>query len=405
MTVFHYTALDRAGQRIAGEMDGQSREAVIRQLSEAGHFPIDVAAPGKGAPGAARSLLDIGRSASAAEITQFTRQLAMLLNAGLSLPRAVGLIEEEAGGRRLKKLARQIHADISGGKSLAEALEARERQFPPVVVSMVRAAEASGTLPEVLDRVAETREREQKMRAKLMSALLYPSFLLVTAIVSLIVIMLFVVPRFKAMLTDTGMRLPAAAANVIAVSDWLNDYWAALAVGLAGVVLAMLLLRRRPAVRRFLDRAVLRLPLVGGLVRMDLTVRFCRTLGSLIGNGIAVPAALTLTRDVMGNGVAAGAVAAMSRELRKGSDLARLMNETRLFPPIVIAIMRVGEETGGLAKSALYLADMFEQRLEVATQRLVTILEPVIIVAVSGAVAAIIISIMSAVISVYDLTL
>jgi general secretion pathway protein F len=207
------------------------------------------------------------------------------------------------------------------------------------------------------------------------------------------------------MLSDAGMRLPASTAAIIAVSDWLNDHLSALAAGLAAVALAVPLLHRRPAMRRFLDRAALRLPLVGSLVRMDLTVRFCRTLGSLIGNGIAVPTALNLTRDVMGNGEAAGAIDAMSRELRKGSDLARLMGESRLFPPIVIAIMRVGEETGGLAKSALYLADMFEQKLEVALQRLVTILEPVIIVAVSGAVAAIIISIMSAVISVYDLTL
>jgi general secretion pathway protein F len=404
MPVFHYTALDRAGQRIAGEMQGPSRESVIRQLSEAGHFPIDVAV-GTDAAAARGSLLDFGRSASAREITQFTRQLAMLLKAGLSLPRAVGLIEGETSGRRLKVLARNIHADIAGGKSLAEALEGRGRQFPPVLVSMVRAGEASGTLPEVLDRIADTREREQKMRARLVSALLYPSFLVLTAVVSLLVIMLFVVPRFKAMLSDTGMRLPASTAGIIAASDWLSDHWSSLAAGLAAVAIVVPLLHRRPAVRRFLDRAVLRLPLVGGLVRMDLTVRFCRTLGSLIGNGIAVPAALNLTRDVMGNGEAAGAVAAMSRELRKGSDLARLMAESRLFPPMVIAIMRVGEETGGLAKSALYLADMFEQKLEVATQRLVTILEPVIIVAVSGAVAAIIISIMSAVISVYDLTL
>jgi general secretion pathway protein F len=405
MPVFHYTALDRGGQRIAGEMQGPSREVVLRQLSDAGHFPIDVVAEGAGASAPARSLLASWRAASTEEITQFARQLAMLVNAGLSLPRAVGLIEGEAGGRSLKRVARLIHADISGGKSLAEALEARSGQFPPVFVSMVRAAEASGTLPEALERIAETREREQRMRAKLISALLYPSFLVVTAIASLLIIMLFVVPRFKAMLTDTGMRLPPSAANIIAVSDWLNAHWATVAAVLGLAAVAVLVLRRRPVVRRFLDRAVLRLPVVGGLVRMDLTVRFCRTLGSLLANGIAVPTALNLTRDVMGNGEAAGAVAAMGRDLRKGSDLARLMEAARLFPPIVIAIMRAGEETGGLAKSALYLADMFEQKLDMSAQRLVTILEPVIIVGVSVVVAAIVVSIMGAVVSVYDFAL
>jgi general secretion pathway protein F len=405
MAVFHYTALDRAGQRFAGEIQGPSREVVIRQLSEAGQYPIEVAAGSAPAPSPARSLLDLGRSASSAEITQFARQLAMLLGAGLNLSRAVSLIEGEAGARRLKGLARKIHADIADGKSLAEALEARDGQFPPVFVSMVRAAEASGTLPEVLERIAETREREQKMRAKLVSALLYPSFLVVTAIASLLVIMLVVVPRFKAMLSDTGVRLPPATANIIAVSDWLNDHWLGLAAGFGIAALAALLLHRRPAVRGFLDRAVLHLPLISGLVRMDLTVRFCRTLGSLLANGISVPAALGLTREVMGNRVAAGAVGAMSRELRKGSDLARLMEASHLFPPIVIALMRAGEETGGLAKSALYLADMFEERLDVATQRLVTILEPVIIVGVSAVVATIVVSIMGAVLSVYDVAL
>jgi general secretion pathway protein F len=405
MPVFHYTALDRGGQRIAGEIQGPSREVVIRQLSDAGHFPIDVAPEEAGARARGRSLLAFGRTASAAEITQLARQLAMLVNAGLSLPRAVGLIEGEAGGRGLKRVASQIHADISGGKSLAEALEARGGQFPPVFVSMVRAAEASGTLPEALERIAETREREQRMRAKLLSALLYPSFLVVTAVASLLVIMLFVVPRFKTMLMDSGMRLPPSAANVIAVSDWLNAHWATLAVGLGVAAAGVLLLRRRPVVRRFLDRVALRVPVVGGLVRMDLTVRFCRTLGSLLANGIAVPTALNLTRDVMGDGEAAGAVAVMSRDLRKGGDLARLMEASRLFPPIVIAIMRAGEETGGLSKSALYLADMFEQKLDTSTQRLVTILEPVIIVGVSMVVAAIVVSIMGAVVSVYDFAL
>jgi len=382
MAVFRYTALNQAGKQISGEMEASSRELVIRHLAEAGHFPID----------------------AATQITQFTRQLAMLLGAGLTLPRAMALVEGETSGGRVRKVAQEIRADIAVGKSLAEALEARSKQFPPVFVSMVRAAEASGTLPEVLERIAETREREQKMRAKLISALLYPSLLVVTAVAALMVIMLFVVPRFKSMLVDAGTKLPPSAATVIAVSDWLNAHVTALGIGVAALVIGIVVLRRQAPVRRFLDRLSLRLPIVGNLMRMDLTIRFCRTLGALLANGVALPTALNLTREVMGNDEAAAVVAAMGQELRKGSDLARPMEASRLFPPIVIALVRVGEETGGLAKSALYLADMFEERLDVATQRLVTILEPVIIIAVSIVVAMIVISIMGAVVSVYDLT-
>lgn len=405
MAVFRYTALNQAGKQISGEMEASSRELVIRQLAEAGHFPIDaVAQSGSAAAATRRSLFDFWQSASAAQITQFTRQLAMLLGAGLTLPRAMSLVEGDTSASRVARIAQQIRADIAVGKSLAEALEARGRQFPPVFVSMVRAAEASGTLPEVLERIAETREREQKMRAKLISALLYPSLLVVTAIAALLVIMLFVVPRFKSMLVDSGMKLPQSAATVIAISDWLNAYITELGIGIAAVVFGIVVLRQQPSVRRFLDRIYLRLPFISGLIRMDITIRFCRTLGALLGNGVALPTALNLTREVMGNDEAAAVIAAMSQELRKGSDLAKPMEASHLFPPIVIALVRVGEETGGLAKSALYLANMFEDKLDVATQRLVTILEPVIIIAVSVVVAMIVISIMGAVVSVYDLT-
>ena len=403
MPVFRYTALRSDGRRVAGEMQGQSREVVIRQLSDAGHFPIDVVGQAAAAPEPGRSLLAFGRAASPAQITQFTRQLAMLLGAGLTLPRAVSLIEGETSGPRLKGIARQIHVDSAGGKSLAEALEARGSQFPPMFVSMVRAAEASGTLAEVLERIAETREREQKLRARLLSALLYPSLLVLTAIAALLIILLFVVPRFKSMLLESRANIPASAANIIAVSDWLGENWPMLAAALALAVVVILLLRRNKGIRRLFDRLALRLPVVGGLLRMNLTIRFCRTLGALLENGVALPTALSLTREVMGNDEAAAVVAAMGQELRKGSDLAKPMEASRLFPPIVIALIRVGEETGGLARSALHLADMFEEKLDVAAQRLVTVLEPVIIIAVSIAVAAVVISIMGAVVSVYDI--
>src|SRR5262249_11048577 len=189
-----------------------------------GHFPIEAVPQGEVAAGATRSLLGTWRSASPAQITQFTRQLAMLLSAGLTLPRAVGLIEAEAEGSRLARIAQAIRAALASGKSLAEALEGRREQFPQVYVSMVRAAEASGTLPDVLTRIAETREREQRMRAKLMSSLLYPALLMVTAIAALLVILLFVVPRFKGMLVDSGVKLSPSAAMVFAVSDWLDAH-------------------------------------------------------------------------------------------------------------------------------------------------------------------------------------
>ena len=404
MPLYHYSAINPGGKRISGAMEARSREIVIRELSDAGHFPIDAVVEGQGQETEGWSFA-AWRSASPGQITQFTRQLAMLLSSGLTLPRAMGLIEHEAGATRLSRIVRQIRADLAGGKSLAEALERRRAQFPRVYVSMVRAAEASGTLPDVLERIAATREREQRIRSKLISALLYPALLIVASIAALLVIMIFVVPRFKSMLVDSGAKMPGSAATVIAVSDWLNAHLLGLAVSAVALVAAVALLRQRAVTRRLTDRLSLHMPVIGRLVRMDIIIRFCRMLGALLANGVDLPTSLGLVRDVMGNAEAAAVVAAMCQELRKGSDLAKPMEGSRLFPPIVVALIRVGEETGKLAKSAEYLAQMFDERLEIATQRLVTILEPVIIIAVSAVVATIIISIMGAVVSVYDLTL
>lgn len=405
MPLFWYTALNQSGNHISGEIEAASRELAIRHLTDAGYLPIDAVQKSAGAGALGSSLSGFGRTASATQITEFARQLAMLLGAGLTLIRAIGLIEEDASSPRVRKLARQIRTEIAGGKSLAEAMEAQDRQFPPVFVSMVRAGEASGALPEVLERIAETREREQKLRAKVVSALLYPALLIVTAIAALLVIMLFVVPRFKSMLIDSAVKLPPSTAAIIAVSDWLGAHFVELSAGAVAFAVAIMIVRRLPATRRWWGRVSLRLPIIGNLVRTDLAIRFCRTLGALLTNGINLPTALNLTRNALGNEEAGAIVAAMSQELRKGSDLAGPMAESKLFPPIVTALVRVGEETGGLAKSSLYLANMLEERLDVAMQRLVTILEPLIIIAVSVVVAVIILSIMGAVVSVYDLTL
>lgn len=405
MPLFWYTALNQSGNHISGEIEAASRELAIRHLTDAGYLPIDAVQKSAGAGALGSSLSGFGRTASATQITEFARQLAMLLGAGLTLIRAIGLIEDDASSPRVRKLARQIRTEIAGGKSLAEAMEAQDRQFPPVFVSMVRAGEASGALPEVLERIAETREREQKLRAKVVSALLYPALLIVTAIAALLVIMLFVVPRFKSMLIDSAVKLPPSTAAIIAVSDWLGAHLVELSAGAVAFAVAIMIVRRLPATRRWWGRVSLRLPIVGNLVRTDLAIRFCRTLGALLTNGINLPTALNLTRNALGNEEAGAIVAAMSQELRKGSDLAGPMAESKLFPPIVTALVRVGEETGGLAKSSLYLANMLEERLDVAMQRLVTILEPLIIIAVSVVVAVIILSIMGAVVSVYDLTL
>ena len=405
MARYTYTAISRDGSPINGQIEALSPELALRQLTDAGHYPISAtdATSHAGLAGKA-PWLSLTRPPSAAQITLFSRELAMLLEAGLTLSQSMRMIEAETSNPRLQKLAAGIRSQIASGKSLHDALEASGPAFPPVYVGMVKAAKASGQLDTVLERIADAREREQKLRGKVISALLYPSLLVVTAIVAVLVIFILVVPRFKQMLAGTGSQLPSSTQTIIAISDFLTSHGTTLAAALLALAVLAAVLIRRPAVRRVVDRMLLHAPVIDGLLRTSLTVRFCRTLGILLASGVGLPTALGLTRDVVGNAEAAATIAQMGVALRQGSDLTEPLGRSRLFPSLVVSMMRVGEETGRLSGSALYLADMFESRLEVATQRLMTILEPVIIIAVSVFVASIIMSIMGAVLSLYDLT-
>jgi general secretion pathway protein F len=412
MPVFRYTALSAAGQNLSGELEAETREAVVRHLSAAGHFPVDVteaAAKAASAGSAIKAGRSAGSAASNALVTSFTRQVAMMLTAGLPLAQAMTLIASDRGTKRLAEVAARLKASMSAGKGFAESLEAEPALFPPVFVSMVKAGEASGTLAPVLDRIASTREREAKLKAKIQSALIYPGIVIVTAVAMILLMMLVVVPRFKSMLGDqgsgTGSKTPDATRFIFGVSDFLIDHGAMLGLGILAAAAVLIGLRQLPAVRRRLDQVLLRMPLVGPLIRMSMTIRFCRTIGTLLAGGVQLPQALNLTRDVMGNETASEIVGGMSADLRKGVDLTARMQGSWLFPPIVVALIRVGEETGRLSTSALYLADVFEERLDVGAQRLISVLNPAIMLVVSGIVGGIIVSIMSAVIGVYDVIL
>ena len=407
MAQYRYTALSRTGERLAGEMEAESAKAVLERLRDLGHFPVEAteasAAKGGGTPGQRPPAPRPGlfRRIPEADITLMTRELGMLLKAGLQLPRALAIIESEAERPALRTVVGRIREALQSGKSPSEALLASGHPFPPEIVNMVEVGEASGTLPETLLRVAEARERDARIRAKAVSAMIYPGLLLTIAVAAVTMILLVMVPKFKQMVAGPQMaNLPGPAQFVFALSDGLQAYWLHLLIGLAVAILACGWLLRRPAVRAVIDRTLLRLPLAGNLVRMNVTVRFCRTLGTLLENGVGLPAALSLTRNVLGNAEAAAVVTRMGEALRQGRDMIEPLRASTIFPPIVRDMLRVGEETGRIAPSLLYLADLFEEKFETAIQRLFTILEPLIIVMISLVIAGIVVSVFSAVLSV-----
>jgi general secretion pathway protein F len=404
--LYRYSAISRTGSRLSGEMEAASRAIVLEDLHKLGHLPVEVVESNGTAQGRSTGGSSfLSGKPSTGQITLFTRELAMLLKAGLPLDQSLGFLANDARSKRLSRLIAKIGEQVSNGKSFHESLEAQGGVFPPVYVSMVRVAEASGSLDTVLDRIAKGREKAQKLRSKALSEVLYPCILVVMAIAAVVIMLTFVVPRFKEMIVNAGTEAPEQARLVIAASDWLIANGQTLAISLLAAAAAVGLAWQQGLGRQQMEWLLLRIPLIGTMLRLNITIRFCRTLGMLLENGVELPAAMKLVRDVIGNRYAAVVLDRAYDALRKGRSFLEPLSQSKLFPPVVINMLRVGEETGSLTSSFFHMADMFEEKLETTVQRTFTIFEPVVILLVSVFIAGIIISILGAVISINDLAI
>lgn len=407
MAQFSYTAISRDGAKLAGEMEASTREAVVAALNKLGHLPVSVvgASAEQSSQSGTRSSHWFDGKPSFAQITLFTRELAILLKAGLPLDQSLALLEAEDGSKRMRLLIGVLAEQIKNGKSLNEAMATRSESFPPVYSNMVRIAESSGTLDTVLARIAQTRERAQKLRTKALSQLLYPCILILMAIAAVAIMLMFVVPRFKDMIVKSGGEVPEQARLVIASSDWLIANGTVLAASIATLFVIIAVSWQRGWGRQTIEAALLRTPLIGHVMRLNLTVRFCSTLGVLLENGVDLHAAIKLVRDVIANRYAADAIDQSYNALRKGRSFIEPLAKSNLFPPVVLSMLRVGEETGNLTQTCFHMADMFEDKVETAVQRIFTVVEPAIILFVSVFIGGIIVTIFGAVISMNDLAM
>lgn len=391
------------GARVAGSMEGSDRSAVLRRLGEQGLHPIDVEST-EGAVTAARVFSFGGGVASAAEISIFTRELAWLLRAGMSLNNALEILAKEAFSKAFAGIVANLRTDIRKGRSFHEALAARNI-FSPYYVSMVEVGEASGTLPAVLERLAASRDRERKIRGKLVSALTYPSLLVALATGAVTFIMVSVVPSIKDMITSSGAPIPGAAQFVINLSDWLIANGMKLLLGIPLAALLVVVLFGAGRLQRMVVGVASHIPLVGGLLRKAAVVQFSRILGTLLAAGVSLPDSLKLMRPSLENRQIATVVGQMEQALRQGADFIAPLEQTRVFPKLLARMLKVGNETGNLTPSVLQVTEILEEELESAIDRTLTLLEPAIILMLSSVVAFIITSLMSAIISINDLAL
>lgn len=405
MAFYQYRAADHAGKIVEGVMEAEAEHSVVRRLHEMGCVPLRIALPGAhgGAERRVRRPLFSRRKVGQTQLLQFTRELATLLAAGLPLDRALSLLGNLVEGDEFKRVLGAVLEAVRAGKSLAASLGEHGDIFPKLYVNMIRAGEAGGILESVLRYLADYLESSQALKEEIKSALIYPMILVGASGVSLIVLFVYVVPRFSAMFKDVGKALPFMTKVVIDVSHLLTEYgWIVLLVVLASAAGAVYYWRT-PDGRAECDRLCLRVWLLGDLVRKFETARFARTLSALLRGGVPLLEALGTVQGVVGNSLLARAIGQVQVRVREGRGMARPLGESGLFPPLAMNMIAVGEETGKLDGMLAEVASFYDQEVKRTTKRMTTLLEPALILGMGLVIGIVVISMLLAIFSINDL--
>jgi len=401
MATWRYRAIRPDGSALTGQMDASDRDDAVANLRRSGATPLELVVVPPRAPGRPRRA---GAKARAAACTCIS-ELAVLIDAGLQLDRALALAIENVEDKSVAAHLADILREVREGAPLSRAMARKPDLFSATAIAMTEAGEANGRLGAALSRLAATLEQDAELRRLIGSSMIYPIALLVIAVGVVLLMLLFVVPQFESMFASAADRLPAATVVVMTASRGLRDY--GLAMLLAGVVAGFVaaIALRRPAVRLARDRMVLALPLLGELVRRIDTARFARTLGALIEGEVALPAALALARRTISNQVLGETIARVADGVKEGGGLTAPLAASGALPRLAIGFLRTGEETSQLGMMLGRLADVLDRDIRTRLERLIGILTPVITVVLGTTVAAIIASIMSAILGFNDLAL
>ncbi len=404
MAVYRYKAVNVAGEVVEGTIDAETQWAVVRELNGAGLTPIradPARAPFWSQP--IRFELSRKRAPGYAELATFTRELAMLLDAGLPLDRALGAtldLGSEHPGWRIDRVIERVR----GGTPLAQALQ-EAGGFPPFYSGMVEAGEASGNLLPVLNRLAEYLDSMARLKESVSSALIYPILVGITCLGSLAVFIGFVLPQFEGVLLDAGVAVPFGMRAMLGTARFVASWWWLLGAFSVALFFAVRHQLKRPEGRRARDRAILAIPLIGPLVRKTVAARFARTLGLLLQNGVALPAALQIARGALGNEVMRAALEGVATNVRAGEGFAAPLIKAGFLPQLAGQLIKVGEETAQLAEILGKVADIYDWEMRRALDRLLSFLVPGLTIFMGLVVALVVGSLLTALFSIYDVAL
>jgi general secretion pathway protein F len=401
MPQFSYKAIGRDGKQHSGTLEASGLELASRQLRAQGLTLLKLEAGGTA--GAAEGARAGGKPPSRQEILSMTSELAVLLRAGLPLDRGLKVLIEMAAQPQMRQLLNDLLKAVKSGKALSQALQPYEKLFGSFYISMVRAGEASGQLSEVLSSLVEYLENAKANRDTVVSALIYPAILAVVAVLSIVLMLGFVVPQFETLFEDMGDALPPLTAMVISGADFIKSYGWAMLIILVGLGIYLRNWAGTELGKASLHRRMLKMPLAGGIIFEFEVSKFARTVGTLLGNGVSLLKAISIAIDTVDNRVIKDALQVLPPAVKAGKRMSVALEETSMFTPMVIQMIRVGEESGSLDQMLLELAKVFDDHVQSGVKRGLALLEPVLILGMGFIIAVIIIAILMGILSVNDL--
>jgi len=403
MPAFSYRAVDGSGSETSGSVTAESRAGAVEQLVHTGLHPVSVQEAHGAAAAPQRRAFRAGR-VSRASVEAFTRELANLLAAGIPLSRALRIIGREASQPAAQHLWTTIHDDVAGGMSLADAMARWPLSFPPVYIAMVRAGETGGFLDVVLEQIADFRSREQDLKGRVKAALVYPIVLAVLAGLVLVFLLTYFIPRFSEVFMEFGGSLPWLTRKIVAASRLVLKYGIFIVLAAVFATVAARRALASESGRRAYERAMLRLPGFGRVVARFALVRFCRMLGTLVGAGVPLIAALRVAREAIGNQTLADAVTGAIGEVQRGASLAGSLGASpQLFPPSVTEIVAVAEQSARLDEELLRLSVTYEADLDRRLRMLVAMAEPAMLFVMAALIGTVVIGMLLPVFTLQDL--
>jgi type IV pilus assembly protein PilC len=391
-TTFAYRVRDKAGKLLEGTLEAESTTLVANKLREMGYFPITIEQQGSNALSRELHIPGFARRVKPKDIAVFARQFATMVSAGLTLLRALNILSQQSDCPALAEAVDDVRAHVEAGSSLSQALSRHPKIFNRLFVSMVRAGETGGVLDSVLIQLADTIEKQVALRSKIKAAMTYPIavFGLVTMIVTAMLI--FVVPMFKSLYKQLGGKLPAPTQLLITISSTFSHGFPIFILLGGGGTWALRRWIRTENGRAVWDRFKLRIPIFGRLTHKTALTRFARTLAVLLHSGVPILESLEITSDTVGNAVVAAAVKDVQTAVKAGDTLARPLANHPIFPPMIVQMLAVGEETGALDTMLTKIGDFYDQEVESLVESLTSLLEPALIVFLGGTVGGMVVS-------------